>query len=121
MSALILKAANEFSVLFLGTSRSDDSAGDRLSYRYTCAILVAFTIVVSNREFTSKRIQCWVYRNRLTSSRIRSFPLSRFQHFSQEITKITPTMLVNIRIDELMQTYILLLLFFITILGMLGT
>ncbi|CAF0770459.1 unnamed protein product [Adineta steineri] len=60
MSALILKAANEFSTLFLGTSRSDDSAGDRLSYRYTCAILIAFTIIVSNREFTSKRIQCWV-------------------------------------------------------------
>ena len=46
MSALILKAANEFSTLFLGTSRSDDSVGDRLSYRYTCAILVAFTIIV---------------------------------------------------------------------------
>ncbi|CAF2579098.1 unnamed protein product [Rotaria sp. Silwood2] len=60
MSALILKAANEFSVLFLGTSRSDDSVGDRLSYRYTCAILIAFAIIVSNREFTSKRIQCWV-------------------------------------------------------------
>lgn len=60
MSALILKAANEFSTLFLGTSRSDDSVGDRLSYRYTCAILIAFTIIVSNREFTSKRIQCWV-------------------------------------------------------------
>ena len=60
MSALILKAANEFSTLFLGTSRSDDSSGDRLSYRYTCAILIAFTIIVSNREFTSKRIQCWV-------------------------------------------------------------
>ncbi|CAF1264985.1 unnamed protein product [Rotaria magnacalcarata] len=60
MSALILKAANEFSILFLGTSRSDDSVGDRLSYRYTCAILIAFTVIVSNREFTSKRIQCWV-------------------------------------------------------------
>ncbi|UJR28448.1 hypothetical protein I4U23_009688 [Adineta vaga] len=60
MSALILKAANEFSTLFLGTSRSDDSAGDRLSYRYTCAILIAFAIIVSNREFNSKRIQCWV-------------------------------------------------------------
>ena len=64
MSALILKAANEFSTLFLGTSRSDDSAGDRLSYRYTCAILVAFTIIVSNREFTAKRIQCWVIEYR---------------------------------------------------------
>jgi hypothetical protein len=65
MSALILKAANEFSTLFLGTARSDDSAGDRLSYRYTCAILVAFTIIVSNREFTSKRIQCWVHSDAL--------------------------------------------------------
>ncbi|CAF3581906.1 unnamed protein product [Rotaria sp. Silwood1] len=60
MSALILKAAQEFSTLFLGTSRSDDSVGDRLSYRYTCAVLIAFTIIVSNREFTSRRIACWV-------------------------------------------------------------
>jgi len=60
MSALIIKAANEFSTLFLGTTRSDDSAGDRLNYRYTTAILIAFTVIVSNREFTSKRIQCWV-------------------------------------------------------------
>ncbi|CAF1001131.1 unnamed protein product [Adineta steineri] len=60
MSGLILKAANEFTVVFLGTSRSDDSTGDRLSYRYTCAILIAFTLIVSNREFNKKRIQCWV-------------------------------------------------------------
>lgn len=60
MSTLVLKAANEFSTVFLGTSRSDDSAGDRLSYRYTSAILIAFTVIVSNREFTMKRIQCWV-------------------------------------------------------------
>ena len=60
MSTLVLKAANEFSTVFLGTSRSDDSTGDRLSYRYTCAILIAFTVIVSTREFTMKRIQCWV-------------------------------------------------------------
>jgi len=60
MSGLILNAANEFSVFLLGTSRSDDSTGDRLSYRYTSAILIAFTVIVSNREFTMKRIQCWV-------------------------------------------------------------
>jgi hypothetical protein len=60
MSGLILRAANDFTVVFLGTSRSDDSTGDRLSYRYTCAILIAFTVIVSNREFTMKRIQCWV-------------------------------------------------------------
>jgi hypothetical protein len=60
MSGLILKAANEFSVFFLGTSRCDDSTGDRLSYRFTCALLIVFTVIVSNREFTMKRIQCWV-------------------------------------------------------------
>jgi hypothetical protein len=60
MSGWILKAASEFTVVFLGTSRSDDSTGDRLNYRYTAAILVVFTIIVSNREFTMKRIQCWV-------------------------------------------------------------
>lgn len=66
MSGLILKVANDFSGLFLGTSRSDDSTGDRLSYRYTCAILIAFTAIVSNREFTMKRIQCWVKKFHLT-------------------------------------------------------
>ena len=60
MSGLILQAANEFATLFLGTSRSDDSVGDRLNYRYTTALLIAFTALVSNREFTMKRIQCWV-------------------------------------------------------------
>ena len=91
MSALILKAANEFSTLFLGTSRSDDSAGDRLSYRYTCAILIAFTIIVSNREFTSKRIQCWVCFSDRSFHSI-DFTSSRFQHFLPEITRITPIM-----------------------------
>ena len=60
MSGVIINASKQFSLLFLGTSRSDDSAGDRLSYRYTSAILVAFTLIVSNGEFTMKRIQCWV-------------------------------------------------------------
>lgn len=60
MSGLILTAATDFSNVFLGTTRSDDSTGDRLSYRYTCVILIAFTVIVSNREFTMKRIQCWV-------------------------------------------------------------
>ncbi len=60
MSGLFLRAASDFSGFFLGTARSDDSTGDRLSYRYTCVILIAFTVIVSNREFTMKRIQCWV-------------------------------------------------------------
>jgi hypothetical protein len=86
MSTLILKAANEFTVVFLGTSRSDDSTGDRLSYRYTCAILIAFTILVSNREFTKQRIQCWV--KIFFSHRIKLiYTYFRFQHFLLEIMK----------------------------------
>ena len=85
MSALILKAANEFSTLFLGTARSDDSAGDRLSYRYTCAILVAFTIIVSNREFTSKRIQCWVHTDALLIRSHRPTRLSFLLHLGSSI------------------------------------
>ena len=68
MSGLILTVTNEFTVGLLGTSRSDDSTGDRLSYRYTCAVLVAFALIVSNREFTRKRIQCWVRPSRLFGS-----------------------------------------------------
>lgn len=60
MSGLILKGSKKFSIFFLGTSRCDDSVGDRLSYRYTTAILVVFAVIVSNRELTKKRIQCWV-------------------------------------------------------------
>lgn len=60
MSGLILKAGTEFSGYFLGTARNDDSTGDRLNYRYTGALLVIFIVIVSSREFTTKRIQCWV-------------------------------------------------------------
>lgn len=96
MSGLILKAANDFSVFFLGTSRSDDSTGDRLSYRYTSAILIAFAVIVSNREFTMKRIQCWVSfslsHGQLLYSFVYNYFCFRFQHSSLQIMRLIQIM-----------------------------
>ena len=65
MSGLILQGVRELHGFFLGTSRSDDSAVDRLSYRYTCLILVAFILIVSSNDLNAPRIQCWVGLNLL--------------------------------------------------------
>ena len=32
--------------------RNDDDLADRLNYRYTVAILIAFAVIVSNRQFS---------------------------------------------------------------------
>jgi hypothetical protein len=47
-----------FSVL--GPHRSDTSTVDRLNYKYTVIILVIFSIIVSNKQFSSDHIACWV-------------------------------------------------------------
>lgn len=41
-------------------SRSDDDAIDRLHHRYTVAVLVIFSIVVSSKQYVGDRINCWV-------------------------------------------------------------
>ena len=64
MSGLIFESHEEISDLF-STSRSDDTAVDRLSYRYTCLILVAFILFVSNSEVNRTPIHCWVSLNLL--------------------------------------------------------
>ncbi|CAF2622610.1 unnamed protein product [Rotaria sp. Silwood2] len=46
--------------LIFDTSRCDDSFADRLSYKYTVFMLVLFAIVVTNKQFSTKHIQCWV-------------------------------------------------------------
>ncbi|RNA26845.1 innexin unc-9-like isoform X2 [Brachionus plicatilis] len=50
----ITKFQNVFAV------RNDDDVADRLNYRYTVAILVAFAIIVSHRQFSESVIKCWV-------------------------------------------------------------
>ncbi|CAF0765923.1 unnamed protein product [Didymodactylos carnosus] len=47
-----------FSVL--GPHRSDTCTVDRLNYKYTVILLVIFSIVVSNKQFSSDHIACWV-------------------------------------------------------------
>jgi hypothetical protein len=47
-----------FSVL--GSHRSDTCTVDRLNYKYTVIILVIFSIIVSNKQFSSDHIACWV-------------------------------------------------------------
>ena len=47
-----------FSVL--GPHRSDTCTIDRLNYKYTVIILVIFSIIVSNKQFSSDHIACWV-------------------------------------------------------------
>ena len=44
--------------LIFGASRCDDSFADRLSYKYTVLMLVLFAIVVTNKQFGTKHIQC---------------------------------------------------------------
>ncbi|CAF0970141.1 unnamed protein product, partial [Didymodactylos carnosus] len=46
--------------LVFGASRCDDSFADRLSYKYTVLMLVVFAIIVTNKQFGTKHIQCWV-------------------------------------------------------------
>ena len=42
----------------LGVSSCDDSFADRLSYKYTVLMLSLFAIIVTNKQFGTKHIQC---------------------------------------------------------------
>jgi Ca2+/Na+ antiporter len=45
--------------IIMSGKRNDDGITDRLNYRYTVVILVAFAIINMNRLYTDQ-IKCWV-------------------------------------------------------------
>ena len=53
-------------------SKNDDDAIDRLSHRYTCAVLIVFSIVVTTKSYVGDPIHCWMPK-----------------HFSKHWTKYT--------------------------------
>lgn len=75
--------------LVFGGSRCDDSFADRLSYKYTVLMLVLFAIIVTNKQFGTKHIQCkWIEEwfqyekcllNRLGTSSVYKELWSKFQ------------------------------------------
>ncbi|CAF1526817.1 unnamed protein product [Rotaria sp. Silwood1] len=46
--------------LVFDASCYDDSFADCLPYKYTVLMLVLFTIIITNKQFGTKHIQCWV-------------------------------------------------------------
>jgi hypothetical protein len=55
----VLALANRLPSIIFG-SKSDDDFSDRLNYRYTVALLVIFSVIITTRQFGSEVIKCWV-------------------------------------------------------------
>jgi len=56
----ILSVVTRVPILFFGVERHDDDFADRINYKYTVAVLVIFAIIVTNRQFGTKQIHCWI-------------------------------------------------------------
>jgi hypothetical protein len=56
----ILSVVTRVPILFFGVERNDDDFADRINYKYTVAVLVIFAIIVTNRQFGTKQIHCWI-------------------------------------------------------------
>ncbi|CAF0804780.1 unnamed protein product [Brachionus calyciflorus] len=56
----ILSVVTRFPILVFGVERHDDDFADRINYKYTVAVLVIFAIIVTNRQFGTKQIHCWI-------------------------------------------------------------
>ncbi len=56
----ILSVVTRVPLLVFGVERHDDDFADRINYKYTVAVLVIFAIIVTNRQFGTKQIHCWI-------------------------------------------------------------
>ena len=55
----VLGLVNRASGVIFGAN-SDDDFSDRLNYRYTVALLILFTVVLTTGQYSSVKIKCWV-------------------------------------------------------------
>jgi innexin len=56
----LIRSISWISASQLRSVRDDDSYVDRLSHRYTVALLVLFAIVVTTKQYAGDQIDCWV-------------------------------------------------------------
>ena len=78
----ILSVVTRVPLLVFGVERHDDDFADRINYKYTVAVLVIFAIIVTNRQFGTKQIHCWIpaYFTRLLNIFSVYFDCPNFTH-----------------------------------------
>ncbi|CAF0973890.1 unnamed protein product [Adineta ricciae] len=85
MAFLLLKGIPSLAGQNQAPQADPDDFVDRLNYRYTVILLNVFSAIVTNRQFSSKQIQCWVP----------AMFTSGYEDYTNHICYITNTYYVN--------------------------
>ncbi|CAF1099168.1 unnamed protein product [Rotaria sordida] len=85
MAFLLLKGIPSLAGQNQAPQADPDDFVDRLNYRYTVILLNVFSALVTNRQFSSKQIQCWVP----------AMFTSGYEDYTNHICYITNTYYVN--------------------------